>query len=139
MSKNSEKPQKLMWSALKGNLGFLRSVWITFDTFCLWCVFQNLLVEEADVKGLEELCDVLALPEVKMIRRADDTMKRANEGVPEESGRGKRKRKSQNYAAMAKGESTDVVPLVVTSPQKRARGAVKIELLPEEEPDFARY
>ena len=104
--------------------------------------FQNLLVEEADVKGLEELCDVLALPEVKMIRRADDTMKRANEegggGVPEESGRGKRKRKSQNYAAMAKGESIDVVPMA-TTPQKRARGAVKIELLPEEEPDFARY
>ena len=104
--------------------------------------FQNLLVEEADVKGLEELCDVLALPEVKMIRRADDTMKRANEegggGVPEESGRGKRKRKSQNYAAMAKGESIDVVPMA-TPPQKRARGAVKIELLPEEEPDFARY
>ena len=91
------------------------------------------------MKGLEELCDVLALPEVKMIRRADDTMKRANEGlggVPEESGRGKRKRKSQNYAAMAKGESIDVVPLV-TPPQKRARGAVKIEFLPEE-PDFSR-
>ena len=130
-----------MWSELKRNLGRWRSVWITFATFCLWCVFQNLLVEEADVKGLEELCDVLALPEVKMIRRADDTMKRANEeggGVPEESGRGKRKRKSQNYAAMAKGESIDVVPMA-TPPQKRARGAVKIELLPEEEPDFARY
>ena len=126
--------QKKSWSSD-------RSVWITFGTFCLWCDFQNLLVEEADVKGLEELCDVLALPEVKMIRRADDTMKRANEeggGVPEESGRGKRKRKSQNYAAMAKGESIDVVPMA-TPPQKRARGAVKIELLPEEEPDFARY
>ena len=35
---------------------------------------QNLLVEEADEKTLDDLCQVLAMPEVKMLHRADDKL-----------------------------------------------------------------
>ena len=52
-------------------------VWVrVLFLFGLDDIEQNLLVEEADVKTLEELCQVLNLPEVKMIRRADDAMQK---------------------------------------------------------------
>ena len=57
---------------------------------------QNLLVEEADMKGLEELCNVLALPEVKMIRRADDDMRQHEK---KEKTSKKRKAKENSHSA----------------------------------------
>lgn len=57
------------------DLPAINDVWVrVLFLFGLDDIEQNLLVEEADVKSLEELCQVLALPEVKMIRRADDAM-----------------------------------------------------------------
>jgi len=96
---------------------------------------QNLVIEESDAKTLDELCKVLALPEVKMIRRADDAMAKdaaaaaaamppataETEMVPTTKATGTRasgrKRKRKNYAAMLDDFSDD-----------DDRGAVKEEL-----------
>lgn len=112
-------------------------VWVrVLFLFGLDDIEQNLLVEEADAKTLEELCQVLALPEVKMIRRADDAMqKEGNQGPPltqgpEETGRGKRKRSSKNYAKMAAGKELNEGAKPPAA--KRSKAVPKKELTEED-------
>ena len=111
------------------DLPAINDVWVrVLFLFGLDEIEQNLLVEEADAKSLEELCQVLALPEVKMIRRADDAMQAKEQPlVTEETGRGKRKRKSKNYAKMAAGtEAEEILPdLAPPTPAKRSRAVKK--------------
>ena len=62
------------------------------------------------MKGLEELCNVLALPEVKMIRRADDDMRqheKKEEGKKEKSSSKKRKAKENHHHATTTNDDFD--------------------------------
>ena len=49
------------------------------------------------MKGLEELCNVLALPEVKMIRRADDDMRQHEKKEEKKEKSGKKRKAKENH------------------------------------------
>ena len=68
---------------------------------------QNLVIEESDLKTLEELCKVLALPEVKMIRRADDAMKKQEQDEEVLPKRKRKRKKAVDYDAMLEEFSDD--------------------------------
>ena len=62
------------------------------------------------MKGLEELCNVLALPEVKMIRRADDDM-RQHEKKEEKKEKSSKKRKAKENHHTTNDDFDEDMPL----------------------------
>ena len=63
------------------------------------------------MKGLEELCNVLALPEVKMIRRADDDMRQHEKKEEKKEKSGKKRKAKENHHTTNQDDFDEDMPL----------------------------
>ena len=63
------------------------------------------------MKGLEELCNVLALPEVKMIRRADDDMRQHEKKEEKKEKSGKKRKAKENHHTTNDDDFDEDMPL----------------------------